>query len=145
MTIRNPAPERGTIQLLIGWNTSRRRPADVPGGADGPGHWGPPRGAEERGHERGEEEHERDEEEDHGEVPRGLLGPERDPGLVVRPRGAVLPGEPGPVLEHALPHLLEFHRAPQWGSATPWIQTRAMWRIMSTVATRGRMKTWSQE
>src|SRR2546427_40838 len=57
----------------------------------------------------GEEEDDRGEEEDDHEVAVHLVGPERDPRLLGRPRRAVLPGEPRLALEDALPDRLDLH------------------------------------
>src|SRR5207245_10371274 len=84
------------------------------------------------------------EKEDRDEVPGRFLREERDPGLMVGPRGPVLAREARLPLHDLSLHALDFHGSPQCGSATPWSQTSAMWRTISPVPTRGRMNTWIQ-
>src|SRR2546422_388531 len=116
----------------------------VPIGHDQLGDLRAPRGAEERRDDGGEEEHDRHEEENQDEVSGRFLREKRDPGLVVGPHGSVLPGESRHPFHDFPLDVLDLHRPPQWGSATPCNQTSPIWRIIRPVPRSGRMNTWIQ-
>ena len=67
------------------------------------------------------------------------------PGWWSRRSGPYCRGKPGrgPSITFSLTYSI-CSGSPQWGSATPCSQTRPMWRTMSAVPTRGKMKTWIQ-